>query len=115
MTIDEAIRHCEEVAEQNEAKAQKIGVQFLGTTKDREATECRECAADHRQLAEWLKQLKKAKHLIMDVSYTLDVLCDNVSCKVGCKRCTYYDEETGHCEVRKYIDKLRTFAKEVHV
>lgn len=64
MTIDEAIAHCLEVAEQNEAKAQKIGVQFLGTTKDREATECRECAADHRQLAEWLKDYKEleAKH-----------------------------------------------------
>ena len=59
MTIDEAIKHCLEVAEQNEAKAQKIGVQFLGTTKDREATECRECAADHRQLAEWLTELKQ--------------------------------------------------------
>lgn len=58
MTIDEAIAHCLEVAEQNEAKAQKIGVQFLGTIKDREATECRECAADHRQLAEWLTELK---------------------------------------------------------
>lgn len=64
MTIDEAIRHCEEVAEKNEAKAQKIGYQFLGTTKDREATECRECAADHRQLAEWLTELKELRNSI---------------------------------------------------
>lgn len=37
MTIDEAIRHCEEVAEK--------------------MNDC-ECAADHRQLAEWLTELK---------------------------------------------------------
>ena len=103
MTIDEAIKHCEEVAEKNECKM----------TSDDGYTDVsmKQCASDHRQLAEWLKALNKAKHLIMDVSYTLDVLCDNVSCKVGCERCTYYDEETGHCEVRAYIDRLRTFAK----
>ena len=64
LTLDEAIKHCLEVAEQNEAKAQKIGVQFLGTTKDRDATECRECAADHRQLAEWLTELKELRNSI---------------------------------------------------
>ena len=61
MTLDEAIKHCLEVAEENETKAQQIGVQFLGTTKDREATECRECAAEHRQLAEWLMEYKDLK------------------------------------------------------
>jgi hypothetical protein len=69
MTIDEAIKHCIEVAEENEAKAQKIGVQFLGTTKDKEATECRECAADHRQLAEWLNELKEARKLLTATKY----------------------------------------------
>ena len=59
MTIDEAIRHCEEVAEQNETKALRIGRQYEGTLLDREAKECRECAADHRQLAEWLTELKQ--------------------------------------------------------
>lgn len=64
MTIDEAIAHALEVAEKNEVKAQKIGYQFLGTTKDREATECRECVAEHRQLAEWLTELKQLKAII---------------------------------------------------
>lgn len=58
MTIDEAIKHCEEVAEQNETKALRIGWQYEGTLLDREAKECRRCAADHRQLAEWLTELK---------------------------------------------------------
>lgn len=40
MTLDEAIKHCEEVYQ-----------------------ECknRECAEDHKQLADWLKQLKAAQ------------------------------------------------------
>lgn len=69
LDIDAAIKHCEEVAENNEAKAQKIGVQFLGTTKDREATDCRECATDHRQLAEWLTELKELRNSIGAVKF----------------------------------------------
>lgn len=42
MTLEEAIRHCEEVAER------------YAKTED-----CAECAAEHRQLAEWLKELKE--------------------------------------------------------
>jgi hypothetical protein len=38
MTLDEAIKHCEEVAE-------KLCI-------------CDECAEEHRQLAEWLEELK---------------------------------------------------------
>lgn len=43
MTIDEAIKHCEEVAEK--------------------MNDC-ECAEDHRQLAEWLTELKESRKLI---------------------------------------------------
>jgi hypothetical protein len=42
MTIEEAIEHCEEVADYD-------------CYNDKEF----ECAKDHRQLAEWLKELKK--------------------------------------------------------
>lgn len=56
LTLDEAIKHCLEVAEQNDAQAEKwqkeSGEQWGKTTV------CRECAADHRQLAEWLMELK---------------------------------------------------------
>jgi len=44
MTLDEAIKHCEEVAD--------------GMT---EQGKCTECAAEHRQLAEWLKELKQLR------------------------------------------------------
>ena len=46
MTIDEAIRHCEEVAEK--------------------MNDC-ECAADHRQLAEWLTELKELREIFSKV------------------------------------------------
>ena len=56
LTLDTAIKHCLEVAEQNDAQAEKWreeGGEEWGKT-----TTCRECAADHRQLAEWLMELK---------------------------------------------------------
>ena len=45
MTLDEAIKHCEEVVESCER----------GNPKKRSKAEC---ASEHRQLAEWLKELK---------------------------------------------------------
>lgn len=49
MTIDEAIKHCEEVAEKYCEKVEE------GLTAD---DFCDSCASEHRQLAEWLKELK---------------------------------------------------------
>ena len=71
MTIDEAIRHCEEVAERNETSAitYKNCKEFKTNmyeklTAEKAESDCRECAADHRQLAEWLTELKEAKRLL---------------------------------------------------
>jgi hypothetical protein len=61
LDIDTAIKHCLEVAEQNETQAEKIGRQFIGSAMDKRATDCRECAADRRQLAEWLKELSQRR------------------------------------------------------
>lgn len=87
MTIDEAIKHCLEVVEQNETEAEKIGRQLIGSTVDKHATDCRECAADHRQLAEWLTQLKKSKQLLKaavnDINFYVDCYesnCDECCC-----------------------------------
>jgi len=54
MTLDEAIKHAEEVAEEKEAQAWEVQLQEeYGTIKS-----CKECTEEHRQLAEWLKELK---------------------------------------------------------
>lgn len=48
MTLEEAIKHCKEVADQLEGKN---GYAYTDST-------CDECAKEHRQLAEWLKKLQ---------------------------------------------------------
>ena len=56
--LDEAIKHCEEKANENKAEATKIAREkkpFL------EYARCKQCAKEHEQLAEWLKELKAYK------------------------------------------------------
>lgn len=50
MKLDEAIKHCEEKAKELSGKG------------------CNECARDHEQLAEWLKELKDLKEQKMSGS-----------------------------------------------
>jgi hypothetical protein len=57
MTIDEAIRHAEEVAEIKKIESETAEIQGC----DRYALKCEECAKEHRQLAEWLKDYKRLK------------------------------------------------------
>jgi hypothetical protein len=66
MGLDEAIKHCLEVAEQNETSAitykncKEIKANmYEKLTAEKAENDCRECAADHRQLAEWLTELKQ--------------------------------------------------------
>lgn len=65
MDIQEAIRHCEEKAEDLQKKADDM-IPVVGEplpTKEelKERYDCEECANEHRQLAEWLKELKQYK------------------------------------------------------
>lgn len=53
MTIDEAIKHAEEVMMENLEKTKGRNA------SDPTAIKCGECAEEHRQLAEWLKHYKK--------------------------------------------------------
>jgi len=55
MTLDEAIKRIEELAELNEECARIYNEQ--GDTIA--SCSCKECAEEHRQLAEWLKELQK--------------------------------------------------------
>jgi hypothetical protein len=60
-SLEEAIKHCDEVAEEQEWQAYKS----VSRTDD-ERMSCKECASDHRQLAEWLKRLKRIEDYIAD-------------------------------------------------
>ena len=55
MTIDEAIKHAEEVAEEKENEG-KLLCQSEGASIG-----CLTCAEEHRQLAEWLRDYKRLK------------------------------------------------------
>lgn len=54
MTLDEAIKHAEKVAEEKEEQAWEAQLQ-------EEYITCKSCAKEHRQLAEWLKELKQLR------------------------------------------------------
>ena len=60
MTLEEAIKHAEAAAIANKKEAER-NRKHGGTFYDAEAQACSICAEQHRQLAEWLKILKKAK------------------------------------------------------
>lgn len=71
MMIDEAIKHCLEVAEKNDGEAEVYDLlaknhnnPYEKLTASRFYTDCAECAADHRQLAEWLMEYKDLKNSI---------------------------------------------------
>ena len=66
--LDEAIQHCEEVAEQKEQEAKEAHVLS--------GMDCLECASEHRQLAEWLIELKKWRALRDSINMLCDVDCE---------------------------------------
>ena len=69
MTIDEAIKHCIENAEEREYVS-RIIVELGHEESEKEHKDaCDACAADHRQLAEWLKELKEARKLLTATKY----------------------------------------------
>ena len=53
MTIDEAIKHCEEKAKEIRWKALRERMDIEGVA------ECETCAEEHEQLAEWLRDYKR--------------------------------------------------------
>ena len=91
MTIDEAIKHCLEVAEQKDHES------FIDRWSDDDEwseslkENCRQCAADHRQLAEWLKELKAARadiYNLLTKRYTSN-----------CKLCKYCNDTEAKCYI----------------
>ena len=67
MTLDEAIKHCEEVAEEQDKLCKRYD-DASGYSRSHnesirvaDAKWCERCAKEHRQLAEWLKELKQLR------------------------------------------------------
>lgn len=81
MTIDESIAHALEVAGEQQKIADSAGL--IDIIEGLDVESCKECAADHRQLAEWLKELKEARRLVAQLKAKI---CDSS------EYCAYCDE-----------------------
>lgn len=82
MTLDEAIKHCEEVAEELEKKVKPYQCESINKKlyeiNKKEWDDCLECAKEHRQLAEWLRELKAYRDDRDDSDYeTLKIKLEN--------------------------------------
>ena len=106
MTLEEAIKHYEKLAEAGERDAQRWvtdGWQssFKSLTPEREAqylserkrlyNQCLKCAKEHRQLAEWLRELQKWRALRDSINMLCDVDCEYPQYrerKTMCKACS---------------------------
>ena len=102
MTLEEAIKHCKEVVKDNERDSRLYA--DLDPYKE---LECAECAEEHRQLAEWLNELKRARVLLKatyellmkqnDSGYVLNLLSETI----------FYDEaECDGCCLMEDIENL---------
>lgn len=86
MTLDEAIKHCEEVAEAHTKFNSYGGYES-----------CDECGKDHRQLAEWLKELQEAKRLLKEVVGDLNATVAEVYNGGLLCKCCKWKSQTGEC------------------
>jgi hypothetical protein len=66
MTLDEAIKHAEEVAYQKDLESGFDTDNERYAMTDKEKTDCKECAEEHRQLAEWLRKYQKIENIVDD-------------------------------------------------
>ena len=114
MTIEEAIKHCEEVTEKEEqfCVQDDISCRFQKSHA--------ECAADHRQLAEWLTELKQWRRVYgICPSYEMCI----PECREGynaqireletkhwdeCRMIAQYDDELKEATLRAIRNNART-------
>lgn len=66
MTLDEAIKHCKEKAKELRIEAEQVRDigEVISNPKqpyNEPVKNCLECAKEHEQLAEWLKELKERR------------------------------------------------------
>lgn len=97
MILDEAIKHCEEVAETKEKEGSLNQESFMPLNEFmRYRVECLECASEHRQLAEWLSELKAYKDL------------STYNRENKCCECEYEDSEY-FCDdcIWNFVDKFK--------
>jgi hypothetical protein len=108
-SLDEAIKHCEEKAEELERSAklhQRPDKDIKGSGK--RYLSCLECAKEHRQLADWLKELKAYREAKERIRRGLQSCFNMVHCESN------HDILEGQERAFKYcIEQLEVNADEI--
>lgn len=120
MILDEAIIHCEIVAKSNEKLAEFYYKDPGKNQKSGDA--CQECAAEHRQLAEWLRDYKRLKErepcedaisrqAVLDIvdSYSesqsnVEDVTQDIMSDIMALSSVKQESKTGHCKGCKYFE-----------
>ena len=71
LNLEDAIKHAEEVAKVNECECVEYS-----EVSPLYVSNCKKCAEDHYQLAEWLKELKYAR-VLLKAAYEIFKQCDD--------------------------------------
>ena len=81
MTLDEEIKHYEEVAEKLEKQVKPYQCESVNKklyeVNKKEWDSCLECAKEHRQLAEWLRELKECREIMEFIDSNVRVIETN--------------------------------------
>ena len=118
LTLDEAINHCLETAKQLEERA---NTPYKCEDSELQDNACRECAADHRQLAEWLTELKEAKRLLklavedfetIESNLEYDEHCVIKTHSIRCDECPLSAETIYRCKWRYADEALKLIGDE---
>lgn len=112
LTLDEAIKHCLEVAEEQSRLYSLCPCPCDGTKncmslENGKDMGCTKCAADHRQLAEWLTNYKEAMRLLKSAIDEWHIVCEWGKCGEYCGwyvngQCT--QRWSGEAEALKLIE-----------
>ena len=77
MTLDEAIRHCKEVAKESKEAALTYARENAYET----AISCKACGQEHEQLAKWLEELQALRRASLDVERRARIEAARISAK----------------------------------
>lgn len=107
MTIDEAIKKLLDKAEEQEYVSQIIVELHREESESEHKAACDACAADHRQLAEWLTNYKEAMRLLKSAIDEWHIVCEWGKCGEYCGwyvdgQCT--QRWSGEAEALKLIE-----------
>ena len=103
MTLDEAIKHCEEKAEELKKDADYLDVPYGMDASAK--TKCLNCAEEHKQLAEWLKDYKRLleerPHGEILVEHCIEFNSRSSECRSCYSKCTWFKCSKCSCAVEK--------------